>query len=819
MSFRKAFRDLFARKLRTLLVVLSIAVGVFGISAIGIAGEQIEQGNLQQTERSRPPDITVPAGAGKVFTEDTRTKVADIANVERAQGRIAGPSRWKRPNNDDREEFVDLIGVDSFDNANTLDVPSRVRGIDQQEESNWPKEGEILFDIGSRKYAGLKVGQTVTLLDADKTEHKLKVSGFGEKPGVLSGGQFGRAAAWLNRADALKVLKLDGDNLLLVKLRNNSTAKLREDTNDLVRKRLEDEGITIGDSVIREPGSFSGKETLDALRSMSLVFAAVGAFASALLVINTISTIVVEQRGQIGSMKAVGATTGQIMRLYVLLALLYGILGTLFGLLGGLGLNVLGGVLRGLALDKEPTLPTVSSDILLQAVAVGLGVSVFAALLPAWRGARTTIREAIASYGLSADFGNSPWDRLVGGIGFLPQSAKLASRNVFRQASRALLTIVGLAVATAATLAVLAGLTALAMSFDAASKVLKTDLTFTFQAPVGSSAVDDALKDTTGIDRRELWLSGSSKFKGTTTSVLVRGLPTDTDLFDRNTVRNGGAWIGADKDDEAIVTRRLAEARKLKVGDSVEVELGDRSATWKIVGIVGGAGGDAQAPNGVIYAPIESVRTLLGLPEGLRNVMYVRLADGPAKAGVAPGSLNQPDQSDNKKRVDDAANTIGDALANANLTVTPTKVYQETQGNQAALVPIRLLFGLTLVVVASVGALGLFSTLTMNVLERRKEIGVMRSVGAPTGTLLWTYLLEGVLLGLLGWAIGAALGGPAGERLVAAIDERLIPVDFSLPSEIVVTTLVVVIVVALLSSIGPALAAARMRIAEILRYN
>ena len=62
-----------------------------------------------------------------------------------------------------------------------------------------------------------------------------------------------------------------------------------------------------------------------------------------------------------------------------------------------------------------------------------------------------------------------------------------------------------------------------------------------------------------------------------------------------------------------------------------------------------------------------------------------------------------------------------------------------------------LIFLLMILIVSVVGALGLFGTLSMNVLERRREIGVMRTVGASTGTILWTFLLEGLLLGLLGW--------------------------------------------------------------------
>jgi putative ABC transport system permease protein len=107
----------------------------------------------------------------------------------------------------------------------------------------------------------------------------------------------------------------------------------------------------------------------------------------------------------------------------------------------------------------------------------------------------------------------------------------------------------------------------------------------------------------------------------------------------------------------------------------------------------------------------------------------------------------------------------------------------------------------------------------MNVLERRREIGVMRTLGASTGTILWVFLLEGLLLGLLGWGLGAVLGGPSGRLLVEFLSDKLLAMEYVPAPESLVVTLIAILGVAFVSSIGPALAAARMRIAEILRYG
>jgi putative ABC transport system permease protein len=201
-----------------------------------------------------------------------------------------------------------------------------------------------------------------------------------------------------------------------------------------------------------------------------------------------------------------------------------------------------------------------------------------------------------------------------------------------------------------------------------------------------------------------------------------------------------------------------------------------------------------------VYAPYEAVRTLVDFPDSRGNQLYVRLSDR--------GQAN----------VDAQANAITDALADAGLSNTPVKLYEQQENNQRIFAGFVLLFSLMILIVSVVGALGLFSTLTMNVLEHRKEIGVMRSIGAPTGTILWTFLLEGLLLGILGWALGVVLGGPAGRLLVGFISDKLIPMEYVFPPEGVIVTWGAVLVVAFASSIGPSLLAARMRIADILRY-
>src|SRR5579883_430276 len=787
MLLKKAWRDLSARKLRTLLVVLSVAIGVFGVSAIKILGDQFERAALEQYAASRPPDLTMDTTP--VSTEQT-DKLASLDNVQSVERRIASTARWQPPSGD-RKESIAVQGVGDFHADATLDRVRVTRGA-------LPSAGEVLFEKGSRQKYGMQIGQEVTLTSGDR-EQTFKISGFGDNPNVMSAAAVGFASVWLNQDDAENLLQLGGANRLLIKMKRQDTADVRADTEKRVRESLEGDDVTIIRSDVRDPAVVPGKDTLDSLRTLLLVFAILGALTSGLLVINTVCTVILEQRPQIGSMKAVGGTMAQVMRIYLMLALLYGILGTAFGLAAAIGFNLLESGLRAAALDEAPTALSVSAGAVALAVGVGVGICLLAALIPSWLGSRVTIREAIVSYGLASDFGRTLWDRAIARLTILPQAAILASRNLFRQTNRALFTILGLAVTTALIIAVLAALSSLFTRLEVSSKALKADLGFAFDAPVEDEKVDTALQDTTGIDRRELWIVSSAKSDGKVVSVT--GLPWNTDLFDRSTVQGGGRWFGEDRDDEVVITQRLATRRGLKLQDRIELQSGSHpTQAWTIVGIVPGAGADALAPEGAVYASREAVRKLLDFPDGRGNYLYARLVDH------------------RDAQVDAKATAISDALANAELSNTPVKMYEQEENNQRAFMVFILVFLLMILIVSVVGALGLFSTLTMNVLERRREIGVMRSVGASTGTILWTFLLEGLLLGMVGWGLGVVLGGPAGRLLVDFLSDKLFAMEYAAVPASALVTLIGILGVAFVASIGPAMVAARMKIAEILRY-
>ena len=122
-------------------------------------------------------------------------------------------------------------------------------------------------------------------------------------------------------------------------------------------------------------------------------------------------------------------------------------------------------------------------------------------------------------------------------------------------------------------------------------------------------------------------------------------------------------------------------------------------------------------------------------------------------------------------------------------------------------------------VVALVGLLGLSNTLSAEVLERRREIGILRSLGATGWRVGLVFWIQGATLAILSWVPGILLALPAGYALVNILSAYVGPIQFSIDPVAIVMTLIFILAVSLVASFAPALSASHTRIREILRYE
>jgi putative ABC transport system permease protein len=170
----------------------------------------------------------------------------------------------------------------------------------------------------------------------------------------------------------------------------------------------------------------------------------------------------------------------------------------------------------------------------------------------------------------------------------------------------------------------------------------------------------------------------------------------------------------------------------------------------------------------------------------------------------------------------EVAKAVREQLKRAGFKVSGTQTIGEIRASvqfQFSIVVIMLL--VMAVLLAVVGGLGLMGTMSINVLERTREIGVMRAIGASTGAILGIVMVEGIIIGTVSWALGALIALPLSRLLAEAVGQVFLK---SSPSYVFSITgallwLGTVIVLAAVSSMLPAWNASRVTVRDVLAYE
>ncbi|MBI3536356.1 MAG: ABC transporter permease, partial [Chloroflexi bacterium] len=145
--------------------------------------------------------------------------------------------------------------------------------------------------------------------------------------------------------------------------------------------------------------------------------------------------------------------------------------------------------------------------------------------------------------------------------------------------------------------------------------------------------------------------------------------------------------------------------------------------------------------------------------------------------------------------------------------------YREVKGSKEQSRILSLALIAMSVIIGAMGALGVLNTLTLNVLERRREIGILRAMGSSDAHLVQIFFSEGLALGFGGWVLGILLGYPLGLIFVRLMQSVLFQIDYIFSPSMIAVSFIFALSIAALGSLAPALGAARLRVGEVLRYE
>jgi len=774
--FRKAWRDLIHRPARSLLTILGVGIGVAGLVAIMSTTQNLVYAQQAMFANSAQADLVywmwnAPPRLDPLLESDPRIRVAEL--------RVVASTRWQEKK---RWQDIELVGLDDL-GASQVNTFELIQG-------RYPQNGEVLLDDVTVRRSSLNIGDELLYRDHNGRERNLMISGVARSPGHLSSAITRVDLGYVPASFLRRAFNIEGSNQLLIRLVDHRDV---QDIVEYINKLSRRQGLYVGAPDIRNPDQFPGKRELDALIVIMFLFSGLGLVLSIFLIANTMSASISEQTNEIGILKTLGADSRVILALYTLEALVYGLVGTVMGILGG---AVLGWrLLLWIGSLVSTPIPFKLSPIgILVGGMVGIVVSALGGLAPAVRGARISIREAITSYGIRADFGQSRLDRILQRLAGIPPIMAMTVRNLGRKRIRSLVTLLAIALATAAFVATISARESVNMAIDDIYETYANDAWLWLDSRV-STQFEQSFLTIDGVRSAEGWII-SNGVVGLADARLW-GIPADTVLY-RHAIRKG-RWYKPTENGVMVLSAELADAQQIDVGDMVPLQVRDQSRMFRIVGIAVDntifLGGTMA---GKAFIPRQELARMLGHQD---------------QVSLFALGLDEQDP----QAVDHVLARLEARFRRWRPTVQPVYVEVESAQEASRLLTIGLLA--MLIIIALVGSLSILNTLTLSVLERRREIAVLRVIGSSDRALLVIFIGEGLILAILGWTMGVVIGYPAGRFVTRQLGQVLFALDYAFTAKTIALSLIYTVGLSLVASLAPALAAAHTRASVGLRYE
>ncbi len=837
--WRVTWRNLFARKVRLLLSAFAIVLGVAFVSgsfiftdAMGGAFSGIISGSTSDVE-------VAPSGANEFDSaQDIRT-VPD-STVKRLEG--LDEAAAVHPFNQLQSLYVigkngKVVGGNGPPGLAVTDNDTTSltgKKITTYVEGDHPRgTGEIAMDVATADKAGYKVGDTVRLVTpGDPPTMEATLVGlvdFGE--GSLAG-----ATLTLWDAKAMQDLFFDGrtvwSGVSLTAADGVSQTQLR----DAAAKVLP-QGITArtGDSLVKE-NEKGLQKVLGFLNTFLLVFATVAMIVGTFLIINTFSILVAQRSRELALLRAMGASRRQVNRSVLSEAFAVGLIGSTVGLAAGyllaLGLRALFGLI---GLDLSSAQFPVNLRTVLVSYGVGIAVTMLAAYLPARRASRippvAAMRDDVAlpeaslhrrvivgtlmvlagiglmvlgfagdgSSGLTMIGGGmlsiligvslmSPvigrplvevlgatYRRLFGTVGQL--AAQNSKRNPRRTAATASALMLGLALVS---LMSVLGASASASTDKALDKAVTSQ--FIVSNVIGtpfSTSIAGEIRKVDGVQTVAEFRQGFGQIHGKGAFV---GAADPEELGAALRIPMLAGVLSSLEPGTVIVDSRVAEQRGYKLGDTLPLKLQGGTVNLKVVGVfeTGGA-----IPANFLTTPDTLEK---GGLKPLDALLFVNKAKSADSAAV---------RADVEKILDDLPT----------VTLKDPSQFAEEQKQQITffLNVIYALLGLAVII----AVLGIVNTLALSVIERTREIGLLRAVGLSRPQLRRMVRLESVIVAVLGAVLGVVMGIAFGVALQRAIADQGVDV-LEIPWLRLMAFVVVAALVGVLAAVIPARRAARL---------
>ncbi|MFI2649975.1 ABC transporter permease [Micromonospora fulviviridis] len=848
--FRATMKSLLARKLRLLLSGLAVVLGVMFVSGAFVLTDTLGRSfDAVFSDAFSDVDVNVAAKPKVALSEVEGEQVAapvPASVVDRVKA-VPGVTDVRGVVNADGARLIGSNGkvVTSFGPPQLGENWLGESDLLKLREGRAPQaDDEIVVNVALADAAKVKVGDRVGVLTlAPKKEFTL-VGVFGYSGGRDSVGGVNEVAFTTPVAQQLMLGKPGVFSNVTAQAAGGTTPEALRD--EVARALGADYEVKTGKQ-LADDASAGLKEGLSFFNKILLGFAAVALLVGTFLILNTFSIIVAQRTRELALMRAIGASGRQVIGSVVLEAVAVGLIASVLGLAAGIGVGALlaylfGKLAGGLTLAGLGVPPAA----VIGAFAVGLVITVVAALLPALRASRippiaamqdvatpdrpltkvtvggsvvTAIGAGLLFLGLGGHAGGNTLATILGGVLFAFIGVALLTPLISRPVVALLGTIFAWSVPgklgrlNSGRNPRRTAITAAALMVGIA---LVTGVTVILDSAKGSisALAEDTIK-------AELVISGAQAGPRPATfdpAVLEKaaGIPgvrlVDGEYGDMASVNGERTWVAASSDvaalerifgakanagdisrlgpDQMLVASDTAKSRNLSVGSTVTVQLSRGEArTYTVSGIYE----SSQLTNPVVLPP--QAATDFAIPQPIQG--FVQLAPGTSVDAVQPQI--------ERLLADSPEVSVADRAA---------FIKQQTSQLDTPLRMIQILLALAIVI----AVLGIINTLALSVLERTRELGLLRAIGLRRAQTMRMITVEAVVISIFGALLGVVVGTGLGAAVVRALKDEGIT-DLVLPWSQMVTFLVLAAIIGVVAAVLPAIRAARINVLGAIAHD
>lgn len=723
IKFKKALSEFHINPGRTALVIFALVIGLWGVGSLLVSATILRTDLRENFMRTAPPHA--------VLTSNDFDKL-DLAafrmrpEIESAEFRSLSLQRIEVYPNDWIPLW--LFGVEDFKNF-------KLARFYNEKGKNVPDIGTMLIERDGQLISNMTLGSRARVRAINRVI-QIPITGISFDPAQAPATQDHFIYAYVDKKTYTDITGEPSNQRLIFRLKDVKTKQDVQAKTDHIVNDLKSQGITV--NTVNVP-RFNEHPHQWQLNTLLLLQGSIGFLAflmGALLVSQLMAAILSQQIRQIGILKAIGASRFQVFEIYISMVLIFGIVASVIAI----PMAVTSGFAFSRFVAYKLNFNILTTDLPLPLyfllASAGMLMPVLFSLPYLLKAVRVSVYEALSDYGIRQE--TSGKDRNAHAL-FMPTIMVMAFRNTLRRKRRLIVTVTTMALGVAIFGTGFNVRQSLWTLLSDVREGMRHDVQVVLSNQMPKELALAPFRSLENVARIEMWNGGKgevqSKVVSTSEGVGIIALPYDTDLVNLRVEK--GRWLQGSKEPEVVMNKHAVELYgNPKVGEYRSLKHAGKELTVKLVGVVW----ELDKPK--IYMDEKQYDDFANPDHLVNSLMFV------AK-----------DKSYDK--VMTLKREIEKAIAPTDLNV----LYVISQAERVKIVYDHLNIILTTIVflaltVLVVSALGMASATGINIMERTREIGVLRAIGATPEIIHRLFIVEGMIVSVAGVFLGLLLSWP-----------------------------------------------------------